>query len=279
VRLSVAIVNWNTTRLLSALLKSIEANRPGFDYEVIVVDNASSDFDADAFRAEFPRVELIASPVNSGYARGNNQAIERSVGEYVLLLNPDTELTSGALESLVAFMDSHPDAAGAGAKMIRPDGRVDRSVRSFPYPGAIALEFAGLSRLFLRSRVLAGYRMGWFNYDREIEVDQPMGSCLILSKPAIDDIGLFDEGFPIFFNEVDWLYRAKQRGWKVYFTPSATVIHHGGAGTGQVERRKMLRESHHSLIRFYEKHFRKSMCAPCYQAAIACIRLGLFLRR
>jgi hypothetical protein len=277
-RLSVVIVNWNTSKLLDALLESVAKWPPPFEHEVVVVDNASDDFDAAAFSARHPGVKLIANTTNAGYAEGNNQGISASGGDYALLLNPDTEVTEGALGHLVEFMQSHPDAAAAGAKLVRPDGTVDRSVRSFPYPGPIAWEFMGLARLFPGSRVFGRYRMTWFNYDEVARVDQPMGSCLILSREAIDRIGTFDTRFPIFFNEVDWLYRAKQAGYNVYFTPGATVIHHGAASTKQAGRRAMVRESHDSLVRFYEKHFRRSLPAPVCWFAIGCIKLGRMLR-
>jgi len=277
-RLSIAIVNWNTTDLLAGLIGSIQRHAPPFDYEIIVVDNASDDFDERALGEGFPGVRLIVNPDNAGYARGNNQAFQAATGDYVLLLNPDTQVTEGAVEALVDFMDSHPDAGAAGAKLVRPDGSIDRSVRSFPYPGPIAWEFLGLSRLFPRSRVFGAYRMTCFRYDRVSEVDQPMGSCLIILRKALDDIGLFDEQFPIFFNEVDWLFRASQEGYKAYFVPNAVVIHEGGAGTKQAGRRRMIRESHDSLLRFYRKHFRKRLPLPVYGFTVACIALGKYLR-
>ncbi|MHB9035893.1 MAG: glycosyltransferase family 2 protein [Armatimonadota bacterium] len=277
-RLSIAIVNWNTTSLLQALLQSIENHAPTCDYETIVVDNASDDFDEHSFRAEFPNVRLIANPANNGYARGNNQAFDIARGDYILLLNPDTEVTEDAIDALIRFMESHTDAAAAGAKLVRPNGNIDHSVRAFPYPGPIAWEFLGLSRLFPISRLFGAYRMRYFKYDDVAEVDQPMGSCLIISKTALDDVGCFDEQFPIFFNEVDWLYRAREMGYKVYFTPYATVIHHGAAGTRLVNRRKIVRESHESLIKFYAKHFRGRIFAPVYWFTIACIRTSMALR-
>ncbi len=297
-RLSIVIVNWNTTTLLADCVRSIRKHPPQDEHEVIVVDNASDDFDAAGFCAEFPQVRLISNADNAGYARGNNQAIEASTGDYVLLLNPDTQVTEGALDALVDFMQSHP-AAAAGARLVRPSAvvsgtscpethmlreeasrsNVERSVRGFPYPLAIACEFLGLSKLFPKSRKIAAYRMPWFAYDTEAEVDQPMGSALILSRKAINEIGLMDEAFPIFFNEVDWLYRARQAGYKVYFTPSATIIHYGAGSTSQVDRRKMIRESHDSLIRFYAKHFRGKLFAPVYYFTLACIRVGALVRR
>ena len=120
--------------------------------------------------------------------------------------------------------------------------------------------------------------MTTFDYGKAAEVDQPMGSALILSRKAISEIGLMDDGFPIFFNEVDWLYRAKQKGWQVYFTPDATIIHHGASITKQVRRRAMTKKSHRSLLRFYAKHFKGRIFAPTYYLTVACIRFSLLLR-
>lgn len=277
-RLSVALVNWNTTALLGACLRSITAFPFAGDYEIIVVDNNSKDFDEADFRQQFPHVKLIRNLDNAGYARGNNQALAVAQGEYVLLLNPDTEVTDGAVESLTEFMEAHPSAAAAGAKLIRPDGSIDRSLRSFPYPGAIAWEYLGLSRLFPKSRMFGSYRMRWFGYDKTIEVDQPMGSALILNSAALKEIGTMDESFPIFFNEVDLLYRAKQAGWNIYFVPDAVVVHHGASSTKQVRRKEMVRESHQSLLKFYEKHFKGRICPIVYYFTIACIRTSMLLR-
>jgi len=287
-RLSVAIVNWNTSALLAACLRSLRRfesdartrseGAPSYSLEIIVVDNASADFDETAFRAEFPDVTLIRNTENTGYAHANNQALKIATGDYVLLLNPDTEVTEGALPTLLDFMQSHKHAAAAGPKLLRPNGEIDRSVRTFPYPGPIAWEYLGLSKLFPKSRVFGAYRMTWFGYDAVAEVDQPMGSALILNKEAVRDVGEMDEGFPIFFNEVDWLYRAKQNGWEVYFVPNAVVIHHGASSTKQVKRRTMIRESHKSLLRFYTKHFRGRISAPVYYFTVACIRISMLLR-
>jgi len=273
--LSVVIVNWNTSRLLEACLDGIVGNggQGAGDGEVIVVDNASSDFDEAYFRSRFPDVKFVVNDANVGYAKANNQAIAESSGGYVLLLNPDTEVKGDALDRLVEFMEAHPDAAAAGCRLVRPDGTVERSCRSFPEPGPVAAEWLGLSRLFPKSRRLGAYRMTWFGYDREMVVDQPMGSCLILSRRAIEQVGLFDEDFPIFFNDVDWCYRAKQAGWNVYFTPAAEVVHHGGASTKQV-RREMRRESHRSLARFYYKHYRRRLFPPLYWLIMAAIRVS-----
>lgn len=263
---------------MAALIHSIQQFAPSFDYEIIAVDNASDDFDERSFRADFPDVKLIANTDNLGYAKGNNQAFEIASGDFVLLMNPDTRVTEGAISALVEFMELHTDACAAGAKLLRPDGKIDKSVRGFPYPAAIAWEFMGLSKLFPHSRKFGAYRMTYFEYNEIAEVDQPMGSCLILSGKTLKEIGPFDERFPIFFNEVDWLFRAKQAGYKTYFLPQAVVIHEGAASTKQVKRRRMVNESHDSLIRFYKKHYKGRVAAPLYYFTIVCITLGRYLR-
>lgn len=275
--LTISIVNWNTTELLKTLLESVYVHRPECDFEIIVVDNASSDFHVDQLSQQFALVDFVVNQSNEGYAHGNNQALERSKGDYVLLLNPDTEVTAGALDTLVKFMQEHPDAAAAGAKLIRPDGSVDRSLRSFPYPANIAWEFTGLSKLFPKSKIFAAYRMDYFGYDETIEVDQPMGSCLMLSRTALKHIGIMDEQFPIFFNEVDWLYRAKKAGFKVFFVHDAVVIHHGAGSTKQIAKNLMSIESHKSLIKFYEKNLKKSISPISYWITVAGIKLSKML--
>ncbi len=261
--LSIIIVNWNTVDYLKACLRSIEINAPACEYEVIMVDNASSDGSADMVRESFPGVKLIANETNEKYAVGNNIGIQESQGEHILLLNPDTKVKPGALDALLKFGREHPEAAAVGCRLILPDGTVQQSCRSFPDPAGVFFEYIGVSRAFPESEVFGRYRMTWFDYKHVAEVDQPMGSCLLLSRKALDDVGIFDQEFPIFFNEVDWCYRAKQEGWKVYFTPDAEVVHYGGAGTIQVKR-AMRRESHRSLWWFYRKHYRKRMSKPLY---------------
>jgi hypothetical protein len=274
--LSIVIVNWNTKDYLQACLTSIQACPPSKKHEVIVVDNASTDGSAKMVKSEFPEVTLMAGKKNVGYAKGNNKAIKKADGDYILLLNPDTEVSPGAIDSLLAFARSHPDAAAVGCRLISPDGSIQRSCRSFPDPKGVLFEWLKLSSLFSRSRYFGSYRMTYFHYDCDMEVDQPMGSCLLLNRQAIKDVGYFDEDFPIFFNEVDWCYRAKQRNWRIYFTPDAEVMHFGGASTGLVKR-KMAVESREALRRFYEKHYKSRMSPRLYALIMKAVDISTYL--
>ena len=259
--LSVAIVNWNTKAMLLEALDSLYNAPPAFRFEVIVVDNASSDGSAEAVRNKFPLVDLIPNSDNKGYAEGNNQAIERATGEFILLLNPDVLLPAGGLKQSVDFMREHPKAGALGVRQVHPDGKLQKSVRGFPTPSAVLWELMGLSRLFPHSKRFGAYRMTWFTYDRVEEVDQPMGTFLLMRSQAVRDAGLLDLQFPIFFNEVDWCLRCKRAGWKIFFTPEVEIIHYGGASTAQVGA-AMAWESRRGLLAFYRKHYNAPQLAP-----------------
>lgn len=273
-RLSVCIVNWNTRDFLRDCLASLFEHPPASaEMEVIVVDNASGDGSAQMVQSEFPQVTLIANADNKGYADGNTQALAQAAGDYLLLLNPDVTVSTDSLTQAIAFLADHADAGAVGCRLIGLDGQVQHSVRGFPDPGPVLWEYLGFSRLFPRSRVFGAYRMTWFGYDRIIEVDQPMGSFLLITRAAYTAVGGMDSQFPIFFNEVDWCWRAKRdHGFRIYFTPEAEVIHYGGGSTRQVKA-SMVRESHRSLLRFYDKHYRR-LRWPLRQLIFGAVRLN-----
>lgn len=256
-KFSVCIVNWNTRDYLRECLTALGTYpAQGAETEIIVVDNASGDGSAALVADEFPDVYLVAGRENVGYAQGNNEALARAQGDWVLLLNPDVIVRLGSLTSALRFGRDHPDAGAIGVCLVGADGQTQRSVRSFPDPWPVLWEYLGLSRLFPQSRMFGAYRMTWFDYSRPAPVDQPMGSFLLIRRAALDQVGLMDPQFPIFFNEVDWCWRAKrEHGWQIYYTPDAVVTHYGGGSTRQVKAR-MIRESHRSLLRFYDKHYK-----------------------
>jgi len=266
--LSIIIVNWNTRDLLLGALKSIYESPPSFSFKVIVVDNASTDGSAEAVTRAFPQAALIANQSNEGYARGNNQGLEASTGRCVLLLNPDVLLPPGGLDRAVEILESRKDVGALGVRLVNPDGTPQRSVRGFPTPLSVVWEATGLSRFFPKSRLFGAYRMTWFTYDRETEVDQPMGTFLLIRRRALEQVGPLDEQFPIFFNEVDWCYRARKAGWKIIFTPAVEIVHYGGSSTKQVHA-KMAWESRRGLLDFYRKHYGSPLFRPILWLAAA----------
>jgi hypothetical protein len=268
--LSILIVNWNTRELLRACLESLRTSCAGLEHEVIVVDNASSDGSAAMVREGFPGVHLIASETNLGFAAGNNRAYEVSAGEWVWLLNPDTEVLGDAPRRMVEFLERHAKAGAVASALIDArDGHIQRSCRTFPTPAALWAESTGLASRYPNSKRLGFYRMGWWNYSDTRRVEQPMASSLLLRRAAVEAAGgLFDEQFPIFFNDVDLCLRLIRAKWDIWFLPTARVRHWGGAATGQIKP-EMIRESHRCLRLFYEKHYRGRILAPLYAATVA----------
>ena len=255
-RLSVCIVNWNTRDFLRECLTALRRYPPaGDEMEIIVVDNASADGSAEMVAAEFPEAHLIAGKGNLGYAEGNTQAMARATGDALLLLNPDAVVHPDSLTRAASFAGTHPGLGAFGGRLVGTDGKTQKSLRSFPDPGPVLWEYLGLSRLFPKSRVFGAYRMTWFDYESVIEADQPMGSFLWITRRAYETVGGMDPQFPLFFNEVDWCWRAKRdHGFGIWYTPDVVVTHYGGGSTRQVKA-GMVRESHRSLLRFYDKHY------------------------
>jgi GT2 family glycosyltransferase len=245
-------VTWNSARDIDACIDSLNF---GHEFEVVVVDNSSADSTAELVR-QHHHVRLVANSANLGYARANNQGIALAQGEYVLLLNPDTVVALGALDRLSDYLDAHADAGAAAPRLLNPDGTSQKSIRSFPTTGSVLYELTGLARL------LPGNCGTWkrrdFNYEITAEVEQPMASCLMVRKAVFDRLGGLDEGFPIFYNDVDLSKRMADAGWKTVYLPDARVVHARGASTSQVKPR-MVWEAHRSLFRYLHKHDRSGL--------------------
>lgn len=271
--LSVVIVTWNTRELLRACLASLQADQVSLrGREVIVVDNASADGTVAMVAAEFPWVRLLANDENRNYAAGNNQGLKLASGRDVLLLNPDTELPAGAIDRLVRFLEEHPQAGAVSPALVFPGGGVQDSVRGFPTPWALFGELTGLARLFPGSS-LGAYRVRSLSEERPVMVDQPMASAFLVRKSVLEQIGLFDEQFPLFFNDVDLCFRIRRAGWEIWYDPRVSVVHVGGASTRQV-RPEAIRRSHAGLEQFYAKYYRGRIPSGCYALLIAAIRLS-----
>lgn len=224
--LSICIVNWNVKELLKACLNSIYTNTKDISFEVTVVDNNSSDGSTEMIKNDFPQVKLIENSFNAGFTKANNQAIKIAQGNYIMILNPDTEVIDNALNKMVRFMESRRDCGALGCKLLNTDGSLQRSCRMFPSLEAMLYSSLFLDSLLPKSRLFGKYFMTWWDFNETREVDQPMGSALMLKKEVIDKVGLFDENIFIWFDEVDLCYRIKKAGWKIYFTPEAQIKHH-----------------------------------------------------
>lgn len=275
--LSICIVNWNTKELLRACLQSIETAREGVRVEVIVVDNGSADGSAEMVREQFPEALLIANPDNRYYAAANNQALEAAQAPLKLLLNSDIEVRPGGLASLVDWMHAHPAVGAVAPRLVYPGGSLQRSCRSFPDPDTVWYEVTGLSRIFPGSRRFGKWRMTWWDYSDARPVDQPMASAFLVRSEALAQVGLFDERFRMYFNDVDLCRRLWDAGWEVWYTPDVTMVHHHGGSTRLVKRR-MIAASGRSFVDYYEKHYRGKIGNLVYHATVAALRAAYAAR-
>jgi len=271
VDLSIIIVSWNTRDLLAECLQSLcttldtsaqlaaQAPRlPPLDrgdlcIEVWTVDNASTDGSVQLVRERFPWTRLIENQENTGFARANNRAIRQSSGRYVLLLNPDTQIRPGALESLVHFMDEHPEAGAAGAQILNPDETLQTSCYPAPTLTRELWRMLHLDALWLHGE----YRMADWSLDKPREIEAALGACLILRTKALNQVGLLDESYFMYSEEIDLCHRLRQAGWHVYWVPQARVLHHGGQSTRQVATAMFLR-LYQGKIRYFRKHYGQS---------------------
>jgi N-acetylglucosaminyl-diphospho-decaprenol L-rhamnosyltransferase len=269
--LAIVIVNYRTPRLLRDCLASICASEGNLGYQVCVVDNGSQDGSCDMVEAEFPWVKLITSEANAGYPYANNLGLRafgfKDLGEardvdgplprYALLLNPDTRLPPTALADMIAFLDAHPDAAVAGPRLMRQDGSLDKACRrAFPSPQVSFYRMVGLSKLFPRSRRFGRYNMTYLDEAITAEVDAVNGAFMMVRREAIQQVGLLDEAFFMYGEDLDWAYRIKQAGWKVYYNADVQVLHYKGAASRH--SRKARYEFYRAMYLFYRKHYASS---------------------
>jgi len=253
--LSVVIVSYNTRELLRECLDSVVADLDSLaKHEVIVVDNASTDGSVAMLHDSFPQVRLLANSQNRGFAAGNNQAIERSSGEYVLLLNPDAVVRKGALEGLMAVLEERSDVGGAGPRLLFPDGSFQHSAFSFPTLAMIFLDFFPLHNRLLDSRINGRYPRDLYERAEPFPIDHPLGAALMVRRAVIEEVGLLDESFFMYCEEIDWCFRIKEAGWRILCVPRAGIVHHVAQSTRQF-RDEMYVELHRSRYRLYQKHY------------------------
>jgi len=262
VDLAIVIVNYNTRDLLRDCLASIFASRLEGSCAVYVVDNHSTDGSAAMVRAEFPAVHVIEQPANTGYAAANNVGLRAAGVEggepprYVLLLNPDTLLKPDDLAQMLAFMEAHPQAGAAGPKLVRQDGSLDKACRrSFPSPESAFYRLSGLSRLFPRHPRFGRYNLEYLDPDQVAEVDSIVGAFMLMPGAVVQQVGLLDERFFMYGEDIDLCFRIKERGYKVYYNPAVTVLHYKGASSRQRSTPTII-HFYRAMALFHDKHYR-----------------------
>ena len=248
VGISVVVVNWNAGAALLRCIETIEAHPPSEPVEVVVVDNASTDGSAEDARARHPGITVLANPANVGLAAANNQGIAATTGRYILIANPDIEVTAGALDALVAFLDRHPRAAWVVPRLRRPDGSLQTAVGDLPTLGE-ALLGRSWQRIRPRRRDRGFWWDGWPHTEASA-VGHAMEACYLVRRAAIDAIGPQDPGYPLDWEGIDWAARAGDAGWEVWFCPDAEVVHVGGVSLRQVPLRWVI-GSHRGMYRYF----------------------------
>ncbi len=266
---SVVVVTWNALPWLEQCLDSVRGN------EVIVVDHGSTDGTVAFVRKRYPDARVIEQE-NKGMGGGNNAGMRAAGGRYFFLLNSDAWVVADGLDKLVEFADAHPEAAIVGPRLVNTDGTLQRSVRGEPTLWRLATEYLFIRKLAPHSRLLNPLYRGDFDHDRVAEVDWLSGPALLVRREAADAVGLFDEDFFMFSEEVDWMTRFRRAGWKVLFLPEAEVMHVGGASHGGGIYVENLR----GHLRWFAKHHGAKEAERARKLLLWSLRLrALVLRR
>lgn len=255
--LSVIIVNYKTEKMtgdcIASVLKSELGNR---ELEVILVDNASGDGSVDGLAARFPDITVIENSANLGFAKANNIGIRRAAGDYILLLNSDTIVEPDTLAGSLDYLAAHPDTGAVGCKVVLADGTLDAACkRSFPTPLSSLCHMAKLDRKFPKSRLIGAYNLTYLDEDQEAEVDCLVGAYMMLPRPVIDDVGLLDEDYFMYGEDIDWCYRIKAAGYRIVYEPSVHITHFKRASGLGKRNPKVIEAFYDSMKIFYSKHY------------------------
>lgn len=250
--LTVSIVNHNNREMLERCLASVFDGTRNLEFEVCVVDNRSGDGSAEMVRNRFPRVKLIENEKKEGFAANQNKILKIAAGEFVALLNNDTEVKPGAFEKLVGFMRAHPETGLAGPRLLNPDGSLQQSCYRTPTPAVLFFDATFLSSIFPRNVFFGGYKR--WAHDSVREVQSMALACAVARRAAVEKVGPLDERFFMYFEDHDWCLRFRRAGWKIHLAPDAEAVHFGGGSEGLLGHDRFDR-FYSSMNLFYEKHY------------------------
>ena len=237
--LSIVILNYNsknfTLQCISSIKKFNKEKLENGQYEILVVDNSSNDGSKEFFK-KIEGVTFIYNSKNLGFSKGNNSAVSKTKGRYILFLNPDTVVYKDTLSVMVDFMDTHKKAGAATCKLLMGNGKVDDAThRGFPTPWNSLMYFSGISKIFPKSKIFNGYQMGWFDMEKTHEVDVLAGAFMIVRQEAGEEIGWWDENYFFYGEDIEFCYMLKAKGWKIYYVVETSAFHHKGV-TGGIRR-------------------------------------------
>lgn len=250
---SIIIVNWNTRKLLQNCLTSVYEQTGDVKYEIIVVDNGSTDDSMEMVKKNFPLVNIIENAENLGFARANNIGIRKSKGRYICLINSDITILGDCIGRLKAFMDSRPTVGMAGPKILNPDRTIQHSCRHFPSIWNNLCQSLGLNHIFPKSEFFSDWIMDYWSYDSIRSVDALSGCFLMVRRKALDEVGLLDEDFFIYGEDLDWCRRFHKAGWDIVFYPETEAVHLIGASSASAPVKFYL-ELQKAALRYWRKH-------------------------
>ncbi len=250
--ISAVIISYQGIDFISDCLKTLKVDLVGYEHEIIVVDNHSIDGTVEYIEQHHSDICLIKNKTNLGFAHAVNQGIKAAQKEILWLLNQDIRIRPGCLDTLLDCCRRMSRPGMIGPRLVGFDGKLQRFCRRFPRYHHLLFELTGLAYLFPRSGIFNGWKMGDFDHTHSAEIEQPMGAAMLVPRPAIDDVGLLDESFGIFFNDVDFCYRLWQAGHTNYYCAEAVIEHYGGGSVSR-QKPKMVWLSHYSMMKYYFK--------------------------
>jgi GT2 family glycosyltransferase len=272
--LVIIIANWNTKDLLLACLSSLTAATQGLRTRTVVVDNASDDGSVEAVAKTFADVEVIANTENLGFSGANNLALRRyqNSARYLLLLNPDTLVSADTFTKMTSFMDERLEAGIAGCKIVTPDGTLDWACkRKFLTPSLLFYKALGLDRRFPKSQLFGQYNLTYLDENQIHEVDSVVGAFMMIRKECLNSVGLFDDSYFMYGEDIDFCFKTKEKGWKIFYVPTTTIIHYKGQST-QKRSYRMTFHWYNAVGKFYRRRM-----APRYPAITnALVWCGLY---
>jgi GT2 family glycosyltransferase len=280
----IIIVSFNTKELLRLCLTSVFASTLGdYKVETIVVDNGSEDGSPQMVSHDFPHVTLIQNTENLGFSAANNLGIRKSEGRYILLLNSDTEVQKKTLSVMISFMDSHPEFGAGTCKLELPDRRIDPAChRGFPTPWAAFTYFSGLEKIFPHSALFSQYHLGFEDFTKVHPIDCPSGAFFLVRKEVVSDVGLLDEEYFMYGEDIDWAYRMKEEGYTIGFNPDVITLHRKKqSGRNQRDaavRKKTVTAFYETMGLFYRKHYGHKYPIIVMYGVLAFLRLNIFIR-
>jgi len=268
INLSIVIVSYNTKKFLQDCIESIYKTSKNFSFEIIVVDNASSDGSPEMVRQKFKDVLLIANKDNLGFSKANNVGIKKSTGRYILFLNSDTVVYPNTLKTMIDFMDRNKDAGASTCKLQMPSGKIDdASHRGFPTPWNSFTHFSGFAKILGKTKLFGGYNLGYMDLDKTHTIDALAGAFMLVRREAGEDAHWWDEDYFFYGEDLDFCFMLKQKGWKVYYVPQVSILHYKGVSGGikkssksittanRNTRKKVKYERFRAMRLFYKKHY------------------------